>query len=182
MHVILRHGSMQGLLQTLTSPPSHSPEALQYIAERARRLSLENDARRLPSGVFSKMAALGDSATLTSAPPLPHSTPSHMHTSTNATITTPMGNSLNVMTISMATTDGSVIGEITQELEECEQSLDDQLMVEVEQKVELYRHHFREQLERVREESKERYEHERRVRARRRELETARQQLKEMQQ
>lgn len=105
-----------------------------------------------------------------------------MHTSTDATITTPMGNSLNVMTISMATTDGSVIGEITQELEECEQSLDDQLMVEVEQKVELYRHHFREQLERVREESKERYEHERRVRARRRELETARQQLKEMQQ
>ena len=173
---------LQKLLHSLTSPPSHSPEALQYIAERARRLSLENDARVSPTGVSSKPMALADSATLTPKPPHTHSTPSHMHTSTSTTVATPRGYSPDVTAISMATTDRSVMGEITQELEECERSLDDQLMVEVEQTVEIYRRHFRERIERVREESSDRYEHERRLRARRRELERARQQLKEIQQ
>ena len=82
----------------------------------------------------------------------------------------------------MATTDRSVIGEITRELEECEQSLDDQLMSEVEQKVGLCRQHFHAEFERVREDSRECYEYDRRIRARRREQERARQQLEEIQQ
>ena len=91
--------------------------------------------------------------------------------------TTTRGNSPGVSVL-----DESVIGQISQELEECEQSLDDRLMQEMASNVRLKRHHFIEELEQLRERSRVRYEEERVARERDMEIERARRQVEEMQQ
>ena len=82
----------------------------------------------------------------------------------------------------MATaTDCSMIGQICCELEECEQSLDDQMMREVAVNLALRQHYFREQLEELRHTSVQRYNLQRAARERRVELEKARQEAEDLQ-
>lgn len=157
----------QRFLNELTLPPSLSPGALQYIAERAEKLTLAAE----PSNDTPDSICDSTGTTLTPT----HSTtiPSHHHTSTSSTY--------NSREVSMATTDCSVIGQICSELDECEQSLDDRMMREVSVSVTLRRHHFREQLEGLRQERAQQYERERVARERRADLEQARAEAEELQ-
>jgi len=77
--------------------------------------------------------------------------------------------------------DFSMIDQICYELEECEQSLDDQMMREVAVSLSLRQHYFREQLEELRHTSAQRYNLERAARERRVELERARQEAEDLQ-
>ena len=160
--------SQQRVLNELTLPPSLSPGALQYIAERTEKLALGVE----PSNDTSDSICDGTGIPLTPTPST--TTPSHHHTLTSSTY--------NSREVSTATADSSVIGQICCELDECEQSLDDRMMREVSVSVALHSHHFREQLDGLRQERTQQYEQERASRKRRAELEQARAEAEELQQ
>ena len=140
---------LQELLHQWTSPPPIAPEAIDYITERAKRLSLDSSLQHSTA----QLEDAGNDVTITS---LPVSTP---HQSRNTT-------GLNINTLGFEESSESVIGEFWRELDFQEQSMDDHMMQETADDLRKKRNWFCSELDKIKRtaEEKRKLERERRER------------------
>lgn len=132
------------------TPPPISPEAVDYITERTKRLSLDGS----PQHKREESPLVTNDITITS---LPGSTPQSQYTYTTG---------LNISTPGFDESSESVVGEIWRDLDAQEQSIDDRMMEEVTSDVREKRKWFSKNLEHIRRTAEERRKLERERRER----------------
>ena len=136
------------MLHQWNTPPPISPEAVDYITERTKRLSLDGS----PQHKQGESPLVTNDITSTS---LPGSTPQFQYLT-----------GLNISTPSLDESSESAVGEIWRELDAHEQSIDDQMMEEVTNDVREKRKWFSKNLEHIRRRAEERRKLEREKRER----------------